>query len=169
MMPDAQTHGIFLSYLNDKDDNMRDAAAEGLARLKDPQDLLTVNKAYDQETKPKAKMGYAFALVSLGRHESTENSPLYYLVTQLDSRSYHDVAQPYLIELARDPATRQALYPYLQQGNATHDQKIGLARVLAASGDRDSIPYLETLSHDDDSEVAQEGLRSLRTLRARFN
>jgi len=168
MMPDPQTHGVFLSYLNDKDDNMRAAAAEGLARAKDPQDLLAVNKAFDEETKPKAKLGYAFALVSLGRRESTANSPLYYLVTQLDSRGYHDVAQPYLTELARDDSTRKALYPYLQQGNATKDQKIGLARVLAASGDRDSVPYLETLSHDGDSEVAQEGLRALRNLRARL-
>lgn len=168
MMPDPQTHGVFLAYLDDKDDNMRAAAAEGLARTKQPGDLLTVNRAYDQETKPKAKLAYAFALVNLGRRESTQNAPLYYLVTELDSRSFHDVAQAYLIELARESATRQALYPYLQQGNATKDQKIGLARVLAASGDRDSIPYLETLSHDGDSEVAQEGLRALRTLHARM-
>ena len=169
MMPDSQTHGVFLAYLNDKDDNMRAAAAEGLARAKDPQDVLTVNNAFDQETKPKAKLGYAFALASLGRHESTVNSPLYYLVVQLDSKSYRDVAQAYLTELARDDSARKALYPYLQQGNATKDQKIGLARVLAASGDRDSTPYLETLSHDGDSEVAQEGLRALRTLHSRFN
>lgn len=168
MMPTRDTHGVFLSYLNDKDDNMRAAAAEGLARTKDPQDVTTVAKAYDQETKPKAKLGYAFALVAMGRLESTDNSPLYYLVTQLDSRSYHDVAQAYLIELARDAAMRKALYPYLQRGNATKDEKIGLARVLAASGDRDSIPYLENLSHDGDSEVAQEGLRALRNLHARL-
>lgn len=169
MMPDPQTHGLFLSYLNDKDDNMRAAAAEGLARTKDPQDLAAVSKAFDDETKPKAKLGYAFAMVSLGRLESTANSPLYYLVSQLDSRNYHDVAQPYLTELARDEAVRKAIYPYLQQGNATKDQKIGLARVLAASGDRDSAPYLETLSHDSDSEVAQEGLRALRVLHSRLN
>ena len=167
MMPDRDTHGVFLSYLKDKDDNMRAAAAEGLARAKDPQDLVALNKAFDDETKPKAKLGYAFALTSLGRRESTVNSPLYYVVTQLDSRLYRDVAQSYLTELARDEATRKALYPYLQQ--ATKDQKIGLARVLATSGDRDSVPYLETISHDTDSEVAQEGLRALRNLRARMN
>lgn len=169
MMPDAQTHGVFLSYLRDKDDNMRAAAAEGLARLKDKQDIIELNKVYDGETKPKAKLGYAFALVSLGRRESSENAPLYYLVSEFDSKGYHDVAQAYLTELARDPATRQALYPYLRQSNATKDEKIGLARVLAASGDRDSTPYLESLSHDSDSEVAQEGLRGLRTLNSRLN
>ena len=55
MMPDAQTHPVFLSYLNDKDDNMRAAAAEGLARYKDSGDVVTVTKAYDAETKTKAK------------------------------------------------------------------------------------------------------------------
>ena len=39
--------------------------------------------------------------------------------------------------------------------------------VLARSGDRDSVPYLETLTKDPDSEVMQEGTRSLRTLRTR--
>ncbi len=167
MMPDPSTHNLFLTYLNDKDDNMRAAAAEGLARAKDPQDLTIVNKAYDGETKTKAKLGYAFALVSLGRRESSDNSPLYYLVSQLDSKGYKDVAQAYLIESARDPEVRQALYPYLQQGNATKDEKMGLARVLAASGDKDSVPYLETLSHDSDGDIAQEGLRCLRILHAR--
>ena len=168
MMPDAQTHPVFLSYLNDKDDNMRAAAAEGLARYKDSGDVVTVTKAYDAETKTKAKLGYAFALVTLGRHESSANAPLYYLVTQLESKGYREVAQAYLVEVARDAAVRQALYPYLQPDNTTKQQKIGLARVLGASGDRDAVPYLETLSRDTDAEVAQEGLRALRNLRARL-
>jgi HEAT repeat protein len=168
MMPDPSTHTLFLTYVRDKDDNMRAAAAEGLARAKNPQDVATLNDLFQGETKTKAKLAYAFALVSLGRRESTVNSPLYYLITQLDSRSFRDVAQAYLTEAARDPETRKAIYPYLQQGNATKDQKIGLARVLAASGDRDAIPYLETLSHDSDGDVAQEGLRALRTIHARL-
>jgi len=168
MMPDAQTHPVFLAYLNDKDDNMRAAAAEGLARSKDSGDVVTVTKAYDAETKTKAKLGYAFALVSLGRRESSNNAPLYYLVTQLEGKGYRDVAQAYLIELARNADVRKALYLYLQPGNTTKEQKIGLAHVLGASGDRDTVPYLETLSRDTDSEVAAEGLRALRNLRARL-
>lgn len=167
MMPDSSTRSVFLQYLSDKDDNMRAAAAEGLARLKDPQDVVTVSKAFDAENKTKAKLADAFALVSLGRRESSENAPLYYLITQLESRSFRDVAQPYLTELARDAEVRKALYPYLQQGNATKDEKIGLARVLGASGGSDSKPYLENLSHDSDGDIAQEGLRALRVLHSR--
>jgi hypothetical protein len=40
--------------------------------------------------------------------------------------------------------------------------------VLARGGEGDSLPYLEALSTDPDPEVAQEGIRSLRTLRARL-
>ena len=43
-----------------------------------------------------------------------------------------------------------------------------LAFAFARSGGGDSLPYLESLSTDSDSEVAQEGVRSLRTLRARL-
>ena len=50
----------------------------------------------------------------------------------------------------------------------TKDEKIYLARVLAASGDQSSIPYLDKVSRDNGQDVAQEGLRALRSLRARL-
>jgi hypothetical protein len=71
-----------------------------------------------------------------------------------------------LIELARDPAVRQAIYPAL--GSATKDEKIQLGQVLARSGGPDSVSYLQTLTMDPDPEVAQESIRSLRALRARL-
>ena len=70
------------------------------------------------------------------------------------------------VRLARDGQVRQALYGPLEAG--TKDEKIGLAGVLARSGDRESIPHLQKLSNDRDADVAQEGLRALRTLQARF-
>jgi hypothetical protein len=76
------------------------------------------------------------------------------------------VALPYLTELARDLNVRQAIYPLLT--GATKDEKIQLGVVLSRSGERDSLPYLEALQTDVDSEVAQESIRSLRTLRARL-
>ena len=46
---------------------------------------------------------------------------------------------------------------------------IGLARILAVAGDRESLAQIESISKDSDSEVAQEGLRALKSLRARLN
>ena len=51
---------------------------------------------------------------------------------------------------------------------ATKDEKIQLCTVFARSGDKDTLPYLETFSVDPDKDVAAEGIRSLRTLRARL-
>ena len=105
-------------------------------------------------------------MVALGRTEVSEFSPLQYLINNLNSSAYKGEAQPFLTELARDPKVRASLYAPL--GRATKDEKIGLARVLAASGDQQSVPYLEKLSRDPDPEVAQEGLRAMRNLQARL-
>ncbi|MDE3167847.1 MAG: hypothetical protein KGN36_18750, partial [Acidobacteriota bacterium] len=102
----------------------------------------------------------------LGRLELSEFSPLRYLVDNLNSSAYKGVAEPYLIELARQQQVREALYPAIAGG--TKDEKIGLAHVLAASGDQASVPYLQKLSNDTDSAVANEGMRALRNLQARL-
>ncbi|MDQ2900031.1 MAG: hypothetical protein M3Y07_09555, partial [Acidobacteriota bacterium] len=59
-----------------------------------------------------------------------------------------------------------ALYAPLETG--TKDEKIQLAKILAASGDRSTIPHLEKASRDRDEQVAGEGLRALRNLQARL-
>jgi hypothetical protein len=84
----------------------------------------------------------------------------------LNSAAYKGVAFAYLVELSRDPAVRTLLYRQLD--SATRDEKIQLAGVFARSGDQESIPYLEKLSHDPDDLVSAEGLRALRALRARL-
>jgi hypothetical protein len=105
--------------------------------------------------------------VSLGNRQISEFSALQYLVNTLNSKAYRDAAISFLSELARDMEIRQAIYPILT--HATRDEKTGISVVLARSGDRDSEPYLEALLKDTDSEVMQEGTRSLRNLRARLH
>ena len=166
MLGDAGDHDTFLRYLNDKDEALRASAAEGLARIKNPADRSGVDHAFVDEHKMSPRLSDAFALVALGNLDSTEFSPLKYLFNTLNIRTYRGVASAFLTELTRDPNIRKAIYPMLT--GATKDEKIQMSIVLARSGDRDSIPYLETLSMDSDSDVAQEGIRSLRTLRARL-
>lgn len=166
MLADPSDRGVFLRDLNDKDEAIRSAAAEGLGRLKNPTDRDTVSKAFSDEHKLGPRLSLAFALVSLGNLDTSEFSPLRYLVNTLNVRTYRAVASAFVTELARELSVRQAIYPLLPR--ATRDEKIQLSVVLARSGEGDSLPYLETLSTDSDSEVAQEGVRSLRTLRARL-
>jgi HEAT repeat protein len=167
-MPDQQLHSVYTSYLNNKDEGLREAAAEGFARLKDPGDRAGVENAFANERKTGPRLSLAFALVSMGKREMGEFDPLRYLVDNLNSAGYRGVARPYLAELARDPEVRRALSPALHDPMVTRDEKIGLAQVLSQSGDRDTLPALEDLSRDPDHDVAQEGLRALKNLRARL-
>ena len=166
MLPDPRSRAIYQQYLNDKDEKMRGAAAEGFARLRDPADVGLVEQAWKDEGKTSPRISLAFALVMLGRTETSEFSPLRFLIDNLNSSAYKGEALPFLTEVARDSSARKALYEPLQ--TATEDEKIGLARVLAVSGDKDSVAYLEKVSRDTDPEVAQEGLRAMRNLQARL-
>jgi HEAT repeat protein len=163
MLPAEKNRGLYAQYLRDKDDKMRGAAAEGFARLKNPTELPMLEKAWQEEGKTSPRLSLAFAQVMLGKVELTEFSPLQFLINTLNSASYKGEAQPLLAELARDAQVRGALYGPLQSG--TKDEKVGICRVLAQSGDPASIPQLQKLTNDPDAEVAQEALRAVRSLR----
>jgi HEAT repeat protein len=165
-MPDPQLQGIYTAYLDNKDEGLREAAAEGLGRLKNAADSAALEQAFNNENKTEPRLSAAFALVSLGKRGTAEFDPLRYLVNNLNSAAYRGVARPYLIELARDPEVRQALYPVLKEAVVTRDEKTGLAEVLAASGSPDAVAPLQALSQDPDPEVSQAGLRALKNLRA---
>lgn len=166
MIPDPSSRDLFTKYFQDKDEGIRAAAAEGFARLGDPKDQSMVEAAFAGERKTGPRLALAFAAVGTGDLTVSEFSPLQYLINTLNSKSYKGVAQPYLIELARKPEVRRSLYPALQIG--TKDEKIGIAWVLARSGDQSSVPYLEKLSSDSDTDVAGEGIRALKALKARL-
>src|SRR5665213_509669 len=166
LMPEPQDRPLLQSYLGSKDDKLRAAAAEGLGRVGDPSDQPTLDKTWKDEEKMLPRLAGAFGLVLDGNLDLGEDAPLRYLIDTLNSAAYRDVASAYLMEAARRPAVRDALYRPLDQG--TRDEKIQLSRILASSGDAGSIPYLEKASRDQDGEVAQEGLRALRSLRARL-
>jgi HEAT repeat protein len=166
MLPSEDSRGLYAQYLNDKDDRMRAAAAEGYARLRNPADLPMLEKAWQDEGRTSPRLSLAFAQVILGQTGTGEFNPLPYLVHTLNSAAYKGEAFPFLVELAREDTVRKALYGQIETG--TRDEKIGLAGVLARSGDQESIPHLRKLSIDPDTDVAQEGLRALRTLQARL-
>jgi HEAT repeat protein len=166
MLPAESSRQIYARYLQDKDDKMRAAAAEGYGRLRNPDDRPMLEKAWQDEGKTPVRLALAFALVTLGQTQLSEFGPMQYLINTLNQAAYRDVAFAYLVETARDDQVRNALYPSLDSG--TRDEKISIARVLARSGNKESIPRLQKLSSDTDAEVAQEGMRALRNLQARL-
>ncbi len=166
MIADPADHALFLQNLSDKDDLVRAAAAEGLGRLKNQTDRSALNRAFESEHGMNPRLSAAFALVLLGELSTERYGPLQYLLNSVNQRAWRGVAVAFLIELAREQPIRQTIYGML--GMATKDEKIQLSIVLARSGDNGSIPSLEALSRDPDPDVAAEGIRSLRILRARL-
>jgi len=165
MLGDQHTRPLFLGAAVDKDEGVRAAAAEGIGRLGNTEDMPTVEKLFNEERKMSPRLGQAFALVLLGKTEVTEFSPLQYLVNTLNSSSYRGVAEAYLAELARKPDVREQLYAALDRG--TKDEKKGIARVLAVSGDKRSLEKLQPLTRDPDDDVASESIRAVKALQAR--
>jgi len=166
-MPDEQDRPLFEKALEDqKDENLRAAGAEGLGRLGNRADIGKLQPLFNSERKMKPRLAIAFAVVKLGATETSEFSPLQYLSNTLNSKLYTGVAEGYLVELARDPQVRENLYPLIPKG--TRAEKMGLARVLSVSGDKNSVAPLEALTRDSDGEVAESGLRALKVLKARL-
>ena len=165
-IPDQESRPLYTRYFTDRDDRLRAAAAEGLARLKSPADLPMIEKAFEEERKMPPRLALAFALVMLGKAEVSEFSPLQYLVNTLNAAAWRGVAQAYLVELSRQPTLRRSLQEATRQG--TKDEKIQLAQILAQTGDKDTVPYLDALSRDGDTDVAEEGIIALKTLKARL-
>lgn len=161
-LPDEANRPVYEKYLLDRDDGLRAAAAEGFARLKNPEDAVRMVKLFEEEKKMSPRLSLAFAAVMLGKREVTEFSPLQYLVNTLNSYSWRGIAHPFLIELCREQDIREALYPVMHQ--RTKEEKIWLADVLARTYAADARPALEKLSQDGESEVAQAGARAIRTL-----
>ena len=166
MVPQPENKVYFERASHDKDDGIRAAAFEGYARLKNPADLSALETAFDAERKATARLALAFAMVSLGKTEISQLSPAQYLIDTLNSNQRHQIAQAYLTELARVPVMRAALNDAALRG--TRDEKIGISRILAVSGDKSSIASLDTLTRDPDSEVARESLRALRSVKTRL-
>jgi HEAT repeat protein len=167
MIADPASRPYFQRGFSDRNDQVRAAAAEGFARLHTPSDRPMIEKAFNEEKKMPPRLAQAFALVWLGHRGTEEFAPLTYLVNTLNSKSYRNVAQSYLTELARDTGIRDLLHAYLRSG--TTEEKLGLLRVLAASGGRSSVLIVEPLTKDPEAEVAQEAIRTMRTLQAREN
>jgi HEAT repeat protein len=166
MMPEPADRALFNSYITNPDEKIRTAAAEGFARLASIDDARHIQTLYEQEPRNAPRMALAFTMVMDGNLSLDEFAPLRFLVYSLNNNNYRPAAQTYLTEAARNPEVRSALTKVLDEG--TRDEKVSLARVISASGDKSSIPALEKLSHDPDATVAAEGVRQLRNLHARL-
>jgi HEAT repeat protein len=153
---------LFTQALTSDSKEMRQAAAEGLARAADPQSLGELQKAENLEKDAGPKLAIEFALAALGKEDALND-----LISDLGSKLRGDVARSYVIELARNPAILPKLYTYLQSPDAGIRKQ--LCVVLMYSGDQGSLQQLDRLEHDRDGDVAAAALRAKRAIRARID
>jgi HEAT repeat protein len=157
---------IFQRYLKDNDAELRASALEGLGRIREPEDYPTVEAAYNEQNADwRVHLAAAFALVDEGKVDTSEFSPLPYLVENLNVKGRADVADAYLVELARRQDVRASLAKLIPE--TTKDQKIALCSILGSSHAEDAIPVLNGLAKDLDPDVAFAASRALRILEAR--
>jgi hypothetical protein len=152
---------LFTKALWSQDKTVRASAAEGMARVADPATLPELEKAVLAEKDLTAKLAVEYALTALGKLDY-----LSAVVGDLGVRTRADVAQPYLIELARNPEFLPKLYPYLQSQDANVRKR--LCTVLMYAGDKTSLDQLDRLSHDPDADVGAEAIRAKAAIRARL-
>jgi HEAT repeat protein len=152
---------IFTKALWSDNKDIRQGAAEGLARAADPQSQGELQKAVTAEKDARARLAMNFALAALGNNDALTN-----VVSELGSKLRGDVARSYLTELTRDPAFLPKLYPYLQSPDSGIRKR--LCVVLMYSGDQGSLAQLDRLEHDPDGDVAAAALRAKQAIRARI-
>jgi HEAT repeat protein len=156
---------VFQQEASSSDLDLRASALEGLGRIREPEDFPVLKGAYDEAGADwRVHLAAAFAMVSHGKWDGEQFSPLPYLVESLNTKGRADIATAYLKELARRDEIRAALVKLVP--DATRDQKIALCSIFAESGNDDIRPTLVNLSKDRDPDVAFAGSRGLRILRA---
>lgn len=151
---------IFMQALWNDNKEIRQGAAEGLARAADPQSLGELQKADMAEKDAAPKLAVEYALAALGKDDALTS-----LVTELGSKVHGEVARVYLTELARNPVFLAKLYPFLVSPDSGIRRR--LCVVLMYSGDQSSLPQLDRLAHDSDGDVASTALKAKRAIRAR--
>ena len=157
---------IFQQYSKDSDAELRASALEGLGRIREPEDYPALEAAYNEQNADwRVHLAAAFALVDEGKVDTSEFSPLPYLVESLNLKGRAYVANAYLVELARREDVRASLAKLLPE--ATKDQKIALCSILGSSHAEDAVPILNGLAKDLDPDVAFAASRALRILQAR--
>lgn len=157
---------IFQRYAKNSDAELRAAALEGLGRIREPEDYPMLEAAYNEQNADwRVHLAAAFALADEGKVDTSEFSPLPYLVESLNTKGRAYVANAYLVELARREDVRASLAKLLPE--TTKEQKIALCSIFGSSHAEDAIPVLNGLAKDLDPDVAFAASRALRIIQTR--
>lgn len=153
----ASSIPVFKSRLADRDEHIRRAAVEGLARAKATGEASTLETVATRDSSKMVRAAAVFALQMFGRNEVAR------LVAPLESADMGPQICGYLLELG--PSVVGELVPHLK------DPKDGVrgnvALILGALGTRAEMPVLEPLLHDRNGDVRRAAERAIQRVKMR--
>jgi len=148
---------VFKSRLNDKDEFIRKAAAEGLARAGDSSELTMLQAGASSDPSPMTRAAMTFAMQKLGQNYLAR------LVDFLTTSRLVAQVQGYLLELG--PEIVPHLMPRLQEPDA--DVRTHVVEVLGALGDASTVPALGPLTKDRDRGVVTAANQAMDRIKMR--
>lgn len=148
---------LFTTRLTDKDEFLRRAAAEGLARAGDTTQIAALEVGAGNDSSEMARAAMAFALQKLGKHYVPR------LVEFLVREKAAPQVAAYLIELG--PSVAPLLVSHLQ--DPSDAIRANVAIVLGQIGGPDAIAVLQPLTTDRDKDVSQAATRAIERIKMR--
>jgi HEAT repeat protein len=166
MLGMPEDRSTFSQYSNDKDAELRASALEGLGRIREPEDSPILERAFDEgEVDWRIHLAAAFGMVNEGKVDTSEFSPLPYLVENLRTKGRSEVASTYLKELANRKNVIEALTKMLPELDKS--QKVALCPIFAIAENSGGTSPLKVLARDIDPDVALAASKALRTTQNR--
>ena len=148
---------LFRERLTDKDEYLRRAAAEGLARVGDSSQVGVLEVGAGNDPSDMVRAAMTFALQKLGKNYLPR------IAEFLAREKTAPQAADYLIELG--PTIAPGLVPMLQDPSQVI--RANLATVLGQIGGPDTIPALQPLTTDRDRDVIEAATRAIERIKLR--
>jgi HEAT repeat protein len=141
---EEQSSAGYARQLSNTDPAVRQAGAEGLARLVDLKQRKLLEGYLLQEKDKRVRLAIQWALYRLGKSEL-----LFQIVRDFDS-SRHDQAVGYLSQLE----SSEPLYVFIKQEDTHPKILVGLLEVLGRTGDKDTLQQIQPFQDHFEPKVA---------------
>jgi HEAT repeat protein len=152
LIGDEKAEQTFVENMNDRDDDRRRYAMEGLARIGEARYLDQISKIILTERDGDARLAEHWALYRMGSRPNIQ-----FIVNKLDT-DQAEQAREYLMEVV-SPAD---LYPYLQSSNKTVRREV--IAILGRIGNQETIRELEPIARSSGAETANAATLAIKRI-----
>jgi len=161
LMPETRDASWYAGFIEDKDDRLREFAADALGREPEsalpPGAVVKLTARHSSEKSVRIRLALAFALTAHG-----QTGMLAELMESLESTLHRQYGIAYLTELGRDDARLPQYYPYLKSEKT--DIRRYLCDVLGNLANPAALPYVRPLIQDPKSDVITSAVRAVQIL-----